>query len=84
MKGKRITIEDLARMVANGFSRVDKRLDAIEDTMTGMATKVDLAELEEKIEKGFDRLDRQFGGHDRIIDRLQDDMRLVKTKLKLS
>ena len=43
-------IDDLARMVANGFSGIEER----------MATKEDLYTLENKVDKGFEKIDENF------------------------
>lgn len=73
-----ITLEDLARMVARGFSSMEERFDlrmgCLETRMSGLEVRMDKLEtrmdtLEAKMDKGFrevhERLDRveiQQGG----------------------
>ncbi len=59
-KSKKITIDDLARMVARGFSSMEERFD----------TKIDT--LEQKMNDKFDQVDKRFDEVDKRFDRLED------------
>ncbi len=73
-KSKKITIDGLARMVANGFSSMEERVDAKIDT------------LEAKMDKRFDdvdkRLDRIEDRHGRRLDNLESRTITLKNHME--
>lgn len=73
---KSVTNEELAQMVAKGFENT--------------ATKQDLNNVEERlssridgVEGCLDRIENFMNGYGNRIEKLEDDMRQVKTKLEL-
>jgi len=64
--------------VKNQFDRVDSRFDKIENILEQKADKKDTAT---KID--IQRIEGYMLGNGNRLDKLEDDMRLVKTKLKL-
>ncbi|MFA6392614.1 MAG: hypothetical protein WCW54_00810 [Candidatus Paceibacterota bacterium] len=46
-KNKKITIDDLAIMVAKGFTKVDERFDKVENELNGV--KKDISEVKENL-----------------------------------
>ncbi len=66
-----MTIEDLARITKNGF-----------DTT---ATKQEMREVNDRLDKMDGRLDKMenllLRAHENRIEKLEDNMRLVKTKI---
>jgi hypothetical protein len=76
MKEKRMTLDVLARMVQNGFKDVDVRFNAVDARFES---------LEKKVDDGFEKVDIRLtkieNGHIGRIERLEDDMRVVKTKI---
>jgi len=74
-KTKGTTTDDLARMVQKGFDGVDKKLEKT-------ATKEDLASTEAKLETRLDGIENLLlRALENRIERLEDDMRVVKTTL---
>ncbi len=71
MKKEKMTIEDLARITKNGF-----------DTT---ATKQEMREVNDRLDKMDGRLDKMenllLRAHENRIEKLEDNMRLVKTKI---
>lgn len=65
-KNKKVTLEDLAGMVASGFESVDKRFDEIE---IKIATKEELSKLEQKVSKIDFRLDEVYD----ILQRFEEN-----------
>ena len=63
---KKVTIENLAQMVAKGFGGIEKRV----------ATKDDLKDLEKRMDEKFEGIKGQIGG----INRRIDDISLNKVK----
>lgn len=75
MKKKKTTnqlIEDLAISVQNGFIEVKQEFKEV---------KREIKELDQKVDKRFDKIESFVNGHERRFDRLEDDMRVVKTKV---
>jgi len=74
-KAKKITIEDLARMVQKGFSETAK--------------KIELESVAEEMRKGFKAVDERFdkieklilADHKRRIEKLEEDIRDLKNLL---
>lgn len=87
---KNLTIEDLAIMVKRGFDEtakkvdVDARFEKIEARLDKTATKDDIVRLEKEITK-LDQNISHIGylpiGIERRLDRVEDDLRIVKTKV---
>ncbi|MEY2641131.1 MAG: hypothetical protein RL150_524 [Candidatus Parcubacteria bacterium] len=59
--------------VQQQFAAIDARFDAADRRADTFATKTDIA-----------RLEGILTGHNGRIDRLEDDVRVIKTKLKLA
>ena len=90
---KKMTIEDLARITAKGFEGVDRHLAEIEKRLGGVegrleetATKKDIAEMATKkdiagLHYDISVVQSMPARLDRRVDLLEDDMRLVKTKV---
>jgi tetrahydromethanopterin S-methyltransferase subunit G len=81
VKKKGITIDDLAMMTQRGFDGIEKCFDAVE-TRVGRG----FAETKEEFTKVHERLDvfehLLIGRHDKRLDKLEDDMRVIKTLLE--
>lgn len=71
-KGKKITIENLAGMVKNGFDNITDRFD---NRITG---------LEKQMNERFDQLEFKIGGHDNRISNLEDKVLIISKKVGLS
>ena len=79
MKNKKITIEDLARMVQKGFNGVEDK----------MAKKVDVDRQFQEVNERFNRVDERFdkieklilADHKRRIERLEDETKDLKNLL---
>ncbi|MBI2454287.1 MAG: hypothetical protein HYV54_01815 [Parcubacteria group bacterium] len=77
MKKKRITIEDLARMVQKGFEETAKKDDA--DNL-----RTDLNSLRTEMNERFDKIERLIlADHKRRIEKLEQDMRELKNALAI-
>ncbi|MEK7066376.1 MAG: hypothetical protein AAB965_02265 [Patescibacteria group bacterium] len=76
---KKMTIEDLATIVAKGFESVDKRFDL-------MATKSDLEDLAIMTAKGFEDVSSRFDRVEDDVDKLRHHMekRFEGLELKVS
>ncbi len=69
---KKMTIEDLAVITANGFKSVDKRFEAMEERIDG---------LETGINKRLDRIENLLlRDHLNRIERLEDTVLRLKVK----
>jgi len=67
---KKVTIDDLATITANGFKGVDKRIDAVE---TG---------LRAEMQKGFDRIENLLlRDQMQRIEKLEDAVLQLKVKV---
>ena len=71
MPRKSISTDELARMIQ-------------EDVVAHMATKDDIAQLNVRLERVEGSLARIETGQGNRISKLEDDMRLVKTKLGIA
>lgn len=70
---KKMTIEDLAAITANGFKAVDKRFEAMEGRIDG---------LESGINKRLDRIENLLlQDHLNRIERLEDTVLQLKVKV---
>lgn len=71
------SIEDLARMTHNGFVAVDKRFDKVEDR---------LDKLDGQMSTANGRLGRiedlLITSHERRLDKLEDNVRVIKTVIE--
>jgi len=65
-----IELSDFAAMVQNGFSEINTRFNLMEEKLDKKADKADIVRLKNKFESR--------------ICKLEDGMRLVKTKLKIA
>jgi archaellum component FlaC len=69
MKGKNITIDDLAVMVKKGFDGVDKRFDGVDKRFDGVDDRL------ERIEKLI------LANHKRRIEKLETEVKELKELL---
>lgn len=80
-KKRGITIDGLVAMTQRGFHDVGERFDTL-------ATRVGrgFAEVDERFNKMDERFEKleflMIGRHDKRLDKLEDDMRIVKTLLE--
>ena len=72
-----VTLDDLARMVADGFFGVNGRIDGLDKRMDGLDKRMD--GLEEKVEKGFAEINSALNTHVRDV-RMQTDALALRTK----
>ena len=72
-----VTLDDLARMVADGFFGVNGRIDGLDKRMDGLDNRMD--GLEEKVEKGFAEINSALNTHVRDV-RMQTDALALRTK----
>lgn len=73
-KGKKnLTIDDLAVMMAKGFTRADKRMD---EGLARADKKVD--DLAAMVAKGFSEIDKRFEQVDKRFDRVEKDIVWLK------
>ncbi|MFZ3054621.1 MAG: hypothetical protein WA091_01380 [Minisyncoccales bacterium] len=89
MKKKEITIEDLAMMVQRGFTEtkldietlsksVDERFDLVDERFNLVNERFD------KIDKKLDKIEKVVVlDHDHRIEKLEDDMKEVKSVLAI-
>lgn len=84
-----MTIDDLARMTQKGFEGVGVEIKELLVEMNNRFKVVDerFKVVDEKfkaIDERFDRMENRFiGNHENRIERLGDNMRIVKTTLKI-
>jgi hypothetical protein len=78
-------MEKSAMITKNSFDDINKRMATMEDLAAlrkEMATKADLEDLATKAD--LEDLEHSLSTkYDHKIDRLQDDVRVIKTKLKI-
>ena len=79
-----VTLDDLARMVADGFFGVNGRIDGLDKRMGGLDNRMDgldkrMDGLEEKVEKGFAEINSTLNLHVRDV-RIQTDALALRTK----
>ena len=66
-----VSIEDLAISVKNGFDRIDERFEQVDKRFNQMDNR-------------FDRIENiSIGNHERRIENIEDDIRILKTKAGL-
>ncbi len=63
---KKITLENLAQMVAKGFIQMDKRFDSMEK------------KFKNRIDKLSDKTDRHFNNVDQRMDIIESDVKDIK------
>lgn len=69
------SIDNLAIITKKGFDDLENRLTERMDDKIG--------ELKKEMRFGFDRVESKLESHDRRIDKNTDDIRIIKTKLKV-
>ncbi|MBF0312387.1 MAG: hypothetical protein HQK52_03165 [Oligoflexia bacterium] len=75
MKKKPVTIEDLAVMTQNGFNDVSNRFNDVNNN---------IAEFKSEVNGRFERIENLLlRAHDNRIEKIEDDIRVLKTTLKL-
>ena len=75
MKNKKITIEDLARMVQKGFSETTKKIE-----LEGVAEE--MRDGFKAVNERFDKIEKLIlADHKRRIERLEDEMKDLKNLL---
>jgi len=98
MKKEKITIDDLATLMKQGFARVDKKMDErfakaekdtdrkIDDLATMvqngfMSAREDLLVVKAELKNDISRLENVvMGNYERRLERVEDNVRLLKTK----
>ena len=86
---KKMTIDDLAIMVARGFSGVDKRLDGIDIRLDGIDIRLDNIDVRldgidirlDNIDVRLNHMDDRFDDMDKRFDILEDNHFKKFTKL---
>lgn len=90
MKKNRVTIEELAGMIKRGFdatatkAAMEARFAEVETRFDETATKEDIARLEREIKElreDMAHLTRVPFTLERRVDHVEDDIRLIKTKV---
>jgi hypothetical protein len=70
-------LSEFAIMVQNGFREImETKADKAD-----VATKIDIENLESRLGAKIDRLDNKFEGR---IEKVEDNIRVIKTKLKIA
>jgi ribosome-associated translation inhibitor RaiA len=72
-------VEDLAISVQKGFIEVKQEMKAGFKAVDERLNKVE--ERLDKVEERLENIEGLVGGHERRFERLEDDMRVVKTKV---
>jgi DNA anti-recombination protein RmuC len=71
-------LDDLAIMVKNNFDRVEEWFEKIDEGFEQVDAQFDA------MDKRFDRIENvSVGNHERRIENLEDDIRIIKTKVGL-
>jgi hypothetical protein len=87
-KGTKITIEILAGIMNKSFIHLEKKMDDGFAELRGemKEVKVDVVEIKGELKIVNTRLDtiegKMINNHENRITRAEDDIRLIKTKLK--
>ncbi len=66
MNGVKITVDELAIMLANYFTHLDHRINQLEDSLRG------------EIREVRDRLDRMESRHEKRLDKVEDRTVILK------
>lgn len=78
MAKKKVTIEDLAGMTQRGFDGVDKRFGQVDSKIESFRAEVN--QRFEHIDARFDHIENLLiRAHENRIEKLEDDMRILKT-----
>jgi len=70
-------LENLAIMTAKSFALVDERFDSMKEEIDERFEKVD--ERFDTMDERFDKLEFMVGGHGRRLDKVEDNIRILKT-----
>ena len=77
--------EKLATMVANGFADVHERFADVDKRFDAVDKRFDAVDQRfEAVEQRLIRIEQSVEHHGTDIDRLKDDMRLVKTAVRVA
>ncbi len=78
-------LDDLAIMTKNNFDLVFEKFDRIDERFEQVDARFEQVDARfEQMDRRFDRIENiSIGGHERRIENIEDDMRLVKTKVGL-
>jgi archaellum component FlaC len=91
-KPKKMTLDLLAQMMNRSFEHMDKRFDKVENRLDKVENKLDKVEVRlEGVERTLKNVDFRLEAveqkvsfnEDNRMNRLEEDMRKVKTKLNL-
>jgi predicted nuclease with TOPRIM domain len=83
-QGKRITINQLAQMMQRSFGHLEGRIDKLEVRFDSLEGRFDFTEKRfDDLEVRFDLLESKIvNNHENRLSRLEDDVRIIKTKLE--
>ncbi|GEM_PF-1186527 len=76
--GKRITVDSLAGMMLEHFEHLEKKMD---EGFANVPTKIEMNERFDKVEVRLDTLEKSVGGYERRLEKVEDDVRVIKTKV---
>ncbi|MDQ3076739.1 MAG: hypothetical protein M3Q63_01655 [bacterium] len=84
-KQKRITIDMLAGMMNRSFEHFEKKMnEGFASVRAEMATKVELIEVKNELADRLDTIESKVDiNNGNRLSRLEDDVRIIKTKLEL-
>jgi hypothetical protein len=85
---KPLTRKDVIEIVEDAIDRlagmIQREFISIRNTMSNMTTKEDLNALESRLSERLDIVENiHQGNHENRITKLEDDSRIIKTKLKI-
>ncbi len=81
MLKKKVTIEDLARIVSKGFESVEGKVGVVESKM---ATRVETNKRFDEVNARLDHIEKLIlADHKRRIEKLELDMRELKNALAM-
>ncbi len=88
---KKVTLDDLARMVANGFSEVDTRFDSVENRLESVEIKLESVDSRlEEVEGRLKTVERNISYiHDHVVDQDSFDdlcsrVKYIEKKLQIT
>ena len=78
---KSITLDDLALMTQRGFEAMNERFEQVDQRFAQIDQRFERIDKKfEGVDVRLDRIEHLIGGsHDRRLDKIEDDMRVVKT-----
>jgi predicted nucleic acid-binding Zn-ribbon protein len=90
-KPKEMTVDQLAVITLKSFSHLEKKVDILNDEIKGVKDRLDKVEdslgtVENKIsaiEDTLNKVEKNTNGHEHRISHLEDDARVIKTKLDI-